>query len=121
ACDVCLVPLAPVPIFAETVPSKIFEIMACERPVLASVAGEAARIVAASGAGVVTAPGDAEAIAGAITRFAKMSAAERAALGANGRPYVAEHYSRERLAGRYLEILQEVAAGAGSRARRGGR
>jgi glycosyltransferase involved in cell wall biosynthesis len=45
ACDLCLVPLAPVPIFNETVPSKIFEVMACERPVLASVAGEAARPV----------------------------------------------------------------------------
>ncbi|HKP75219.1 MAG TPA: glycosyltransferase family 4 protein, partial [Longimicrobiaceae bacterium] len=32
ACDVCLVPLAPVPVFQETVPSKLFEILACERP-----------------------------------------------------------------------------------------
>lgn len=34
ACDLNVVPLAPIPIFAETIPSKIFEVMACQRPVL---------------------------------------------------------------------------------------
>lgn len=45
ACDLCLVPLAPYAILQETIPSKLFEIMASERPVLASLAGEAADIV----------------------------------------------------------------------------
>ena len=110
ACDLCLVPLAPVPIFSETVPSKIFEIMACERPVLASVAGEAARIVEASGGGMVTPPGDHAALASAIRAFRTTGADERAALGARGRRYVSEHYSREALAERYLAILHDVAA-----------
>jgi colanic acid biosynthesis glycosyl transferase WcaI len=109
ACDLCLVPLAPVPIFSETVPSKIFEVMACERPLLASVAGEAARVVAASDAGLVTPPGDAGAMADGILRARSLSAPERAAMGRRGRRYVAAHYSRETLADRYLEILERLA------------
>jgi glycosyltransferase involved in cell wall biosynthesis len=109
ACDVCLVPLAPFPILQETVPSKIFEVMACERPVLASLGGEGAAIVGRAGGGVVAPPGDADAIASAVLRLKATDAAERAAMGARGRAFVREHYSREALAVRYLEILGRVA------------
>ena len=110
ACDVCLVPLADFPILQETVPSKIFEVLACERPVVASVAGEAARIVERSGGGVVVPPGDARAIADAVLRLRDTPAAERAAMGAAGRAYVGEHFARETLAALYLEILRGVDA-----------
>ncbi|HEU0298442.1 MAG TPA: glycosyltransferase family 4 protein [Longimicrobium sp.] len=109
ACDLCLVPLAPFPILQETIPSKIFEVMACERPVLASLGGEGATIVERSRAGVVTAPGDAAAIAEAVLRMKAMDPAERAAMGQRGRAFVRDHYSRDRLAARYLEILARLA------------
>lgn len=112
SCDICLVPLAPIPIFAETVPSKIFEVLACERPVLASVAGEAAVIVEQSRAGFVTPPGDAEAMAEGILRFRATSPEERERMGRSGREYVGRHYSRAALAERYLEILRAVARGS---------
>ena len=108
ACDVCLVPLAPFPILQETIPSKIFEVMACERPVVASVGGEAARVVRESGGGLVVPPGDAGAIADAVLRLRDTPAAERAAMGAAGRRYVGRHFAREALATRYLEILRRV-------------
>lgn len=108
ACDVCLVPLAPFPILQETIPSKIFEVMACERPVVASVAGEAARIVQQSGGGLVVPPGDAQGIADAVLRLRDTPAAERAAMGAAGRAYVGQNYARETLAARYLDILRRV-------------
>lgn len=109
SCDLCLVPLAPIPIFSETVPSKIFEIMACERPVLASVAGEGARIVEESGGGMVSAPGDEAALADGILKMRATHADELAAMGVRGRRFVREQYSREVLAGRYLQILRRVA------------
>lgn len=109
ACDVCLVPLAPLPIFEETVPSKLFEIMACERPVVAGVAGEAARVVEASGAGLVTAPGDADALAEAVLRIRSMPGGERRGFGERGRRYVKRHYDREVLAARYLDQLERIA------------
>jgi colanic acid biosynthesis glycosyl transferase WcaI len=112
SCDVCLVPLAPVPVFQETVPSKIFEIMACERPVLASLDGEGRRIVEKSGAGVVVAPGDASAIAEAMLLLKALPATARADMGQRGRAFVSEHYDRGRVADRYLQLLRTVAAAA---------
>lgn len=109
ACDVCLVPLAPIPIFQETIPSKIFEVMACERPLVASLSGEAARLVERSGCGLVTPPGDPEALAGAILRIRDTAADELRAMGASGRRFVQEHFDREQLAERYLDILRGVA------------
>jgi glycosyltransferase involved in cell wall biosynthesis len=109
ACDVCLVPLAPVPIFSETIPSKIFEIMACERPLIASVAGEGAAIVERSGGGVRTEPGDAEGLASAILSVRAMNAGDREAMGQRARRYVAAHYDRVALADKYFEILKMVA------------
>lgn len=117
ASDVSLVPLAPVAIFQETIPSKIFEVMACERPVVAALGGEGARIVERSGGGVVVPPGDPRAIAAAVRRLEAMDPAARAEMGRRGRAFVAAEYARERLADRYLEILREVHARAGRKGR----
>lgn len=112
ACDACLVPLAPVRVFQETVPSKIFEIMACERAVVASVEGEAERIVEASCGGIVAAPGNARSIADAIHKLRGLSIEQRAAMGRAGRAYVAKHYRRDELAERYLTLCGAIAAPA---------
>ena len=102
ACDVCLVPLAPIPAFRDTIPSKIFEIMACERPVLASLDGEGARIVGKGQSGVVAAPGDPDDIARAVRRLKEMTIEDRCELGRRGREFVKRHYERNVLADRYL-------------------
>lgn len=109
SCDVCLVPLAPIPIFNETVPSKIFEVMACERPLVASVSGEGGQIVERSRGGIRVDPGDADALARAILAFRVMTDTERSGMGRRARAYVAEHYDRTRLADKYLSILTRVA------------
>lgn len=109
ACDACLVPLAPLDVLQETVPSKIFEVLACGRPVLASVGGEARDIVLRSGAGAVAAPGDARAIANAARSLKALSTEERITVGRKGRDYVAQHFTRRVLADRYLSTLLEAA------------
>jgi hypothetical protein len=111
AADVCLVPLRAVPLFRSFIPSKMFEILACGRPILASLEGEAAEILGASGAALVVAPEDVDAMAAALARLAAEPAL-RDALAARGRPYVAEHFDRRVLAARYLETLEAVARGA---------
>jgi glycosyltransferase involved in cell wall biosynthesis len=110
-CDLCLVPLAPVAVFQETVPSKIFEILACERLVLASLDGEGRRILEESGGGFVSAPGNAPAMADAILVALATVPEERRRMGACGRAYVREHYSRQAIASRYLSLLHQVAQG----------
>jgi glycosyltransferase involved in cell wall biosynthesis len=112
--DVCLVPLRNVPLFRSFVPSKMFEILACARPIVASVAGEAAAILTASGAAIVVPPEDAEALSRAILRLAD-DPGLGAQMGARGRPYVAAHFDRRALARRYLDILGQVVGGGAGR------
>lgn len=112
ACDICLVPLAPLPIFQETVPSKIFEVMACERPLIAGVGGEAASIIERSQGGLQVEPGNAEALAAAVLRVAAMPEGERRAMGRRARTFAVEHYSRVALADRYFSLLTRLVDGS---------
>jgi len=107
ASDVCLVPLRDVPLFDTFIPSKMFEIMGCERPIVGSVRGEARRILDRSGAAIVVDPEDAGGIAQAVVELAS-DPARRATMGAAGRVFATEHFDREKLAGHYLEMLREV-------------
>ena len=108
-CDVCLVPHAPVSEFADTIPSKLFEIMACAKPVVASVIGETKRIVEESQCGLVAAPGNAQQIASAIEQLRQMSAQQRQEMGMRGNRYVTERFNRVAAANRYYDLLEQVA------------
>jgi glycosyltransferase involved in cell wall biosynthesis len=106
--DVGLVPLRDVPLFATFIPSKMFELLACGVPVIGSVAGEAAEILTASGGARVVPPEDAAAIESEI-RALRADTALRRRLGETGRAFVAERYSRRKLAAGYLAILEGAA------------
>jgi glycosyltransferase involved in cell wall biosynthesis len=103
AADVCLIPLRDLPLFSGFIPSKMFEILSMERPIIASVRGEAEDILERSGAAVVVSPEDDEAIVAAIRRL--RDGQDREAMGRRGSAFVAEHYSRSGLAARYATFL----------------
>jgi glycosyltransferase involved in cell wall biosynthesis len=105
--DVCLVPLRDIPLFDSFIPSKMFEIMAMSRPVVASLKGEAADIIKRSGGGIVVKPEDASAIKNAILNLFDNRQLCRE-LGQNGRRFVCDNYSRKELADRYLSVLEDA-------------
>jgi glycosyltransferase involved in cell wall biosynthesis len=105
AADICLVPLRDVPLFATFIPSKMFEYLAAEKAVIGSVAGEAAQILREAGA-VVVPPEDSEALAFSIRELAA-DPARRAAMGRQGRAYVARFFDRAEQAREYRKILDE--------------
>jgi len=106
ASDVCYVPLRPHPfLFENFVPSKIFEILATETPVLGAVGGEAAEILEASGLSRVVTPGDVNAITDAIESMAQKPPTQKARR--NARKYV-ERFSRVNLAERYAEHIEDL-------------
>lgn len=105
--DICLVPLRGSELFTAVIPSKIFEILAMERPIILSVDGEARRIVERSKAGVFAEPENVAAIGRAICDMAD-SPANRTAMGRVGREFVVREFDREVLAGRYMDILEGV-------------
>jgi glycosyltransferase involved in cell wall biosynthesis len=105
--DVCLVPLRNIELFKTFIPSKIFEIMACGRPIVGSVLGEARDILQEAQCAILTTPESSEEIAFAIKKMF-IDSDLRESLGKNGRCFVEKHYSRERLASCYEAILQEI-------------
>ena len=108
ASDVCLASLRPSPVFATATPTKLLEYMACARPIVSNVPGEAARLLQESGAGRTVPPGDAGALADAIMSLREDSAA-RAEMGRRGAEYVRKHRMWARLADQYLHLLHGVA------------
>jgi glycosyltransferase involved in cell wall biosynthesis len=97
AADVCLVPLRRLPLFAGRLPLKMFEIMACARPFLLGVQGEARQLaVEEAGAALFSEPENAEDLARGIL-YLYRSPAERERLGQRGRAFVVKHYDRDHL------------------------
>ena len=116
AADICLVPLRDVPLFAATIPSKIFEYLAAGKAVIGSVSGEAAQILREAGA-IVGPPEDAVALAEAIRNIAA-APARRQAMGKAGRRHVELHYDRVALARAYRKILDAPGCDYAHRGRR---
>lgn len=110
AADAAVIPLRPLELFRGALPSKMFEAMAAEKPIVLAVWGEAAELVNAAGCGITVDPGDAAAIASAVSRLAGDRRLARR-MGAAGRRYVGAHYDRERLAARFGDLLHAVAPG----------
>jgi glycosyltransferase involved in cell wall biosynthesis len=108
--DVSLVPLRRKPLFEKVLPSKIFEIMGCSRPLILGVEGEARAAVLAADAGLCVTPESPRELSQAILSLYRDP--DRAtALGRNGRDYVRRNFSRDELARRYLRVLYAVVAG----------
>jgi glycosyltransferase involved in cell wall biosynthesis len=106
--DVVLVPLKRLELFKTFVPSKLFDFMACERPIVLQVDGEAREILERAGAGVFVEPGDVDALAGALRRLISLAPAERRAMGERGRAFVARYYRRDA----QVDVLEELLARA---------
>jgi len=104
--DTVLVSLQDWPAMALTVPSKLYEVMATGRHVSGAVAGEAAAIVRAAGAGDVVAPQDPEALAELWTALA----ADRSRLSpTGGMGWLRTHADEPTLVSRYESLLEGVA------------
>ena len=103
--DLCLVPLRDVELFKTFIPSKMFEIMAMGKPIVASLSGEAAAIMESSGCALLAEPENTAEIVNAI-RILYQDSQKRVDLGKNGRKYVETRYSREMLAERYVSVMQ---------------
>jgi glycosyltransferase involved in cell wall biosynthesis len=104
AMDVSLVLLKDADLFRTVIPSKIFEAMAMERPIVIGVRGESLEIVEQADAGIGIMPESADELAEAVLRL-KADDKGRTAMGRNGRAHVTRHFDRRVLARRYEQLL----------------
>ncbi|RYG25081.1 glycosyltransferase WbuB [bacterium] len=107
--DVCVTNLLPDAYLEKIISVKIFEYMACEKPVVAALAGESAKVITDADAGFVVPAGDGKAMADAIRKLYKDRELCEA-MGKRGRKHVEENYSRELIAKRLAETLGQLAS-----------
>jgi glycosyltransferase involved in cell wall biosynthesis len=105
--DALLVHLRACDLFTTVIPSKIFEAMAMERPIIMGVQGESADIVREASAGLDMEPGDPDSLIECLTRLQKEPDLYES-LTANGRRFVLDEFSRDAFAARYLELLKSL-------------
>lgn len=110
AANLALVPLRRHEIFADAVPSKMFDAWACGCPTLITISGEARRVLERAGAGFFVEPEDPAAMATAIRRWHRSPDALRE-MGQRGRQFVEQHYSRQAQARQLVRLLEAVAVG----------
>jgi len=107
AADLCLVMLRKSELFKTVIPTKLLEYMACERPVIVAVDGQARQIVETAHAGVFVEPENSKALVKAILDLAGESERRRQ-MGASGRAYIVNQFSREKTARDYITVLQAL-------------
>jgi glycosyltransferase involved in cell wall biosynthesis len=107
AADILLVPLKTY--IPGAVPSKLYEAMASERPVILVAQGEAADIVNQSHAGLVVEPGNVDGLVEALEQLCQQPAT-RERLGAQGRLAAQQSFDRQLIVGRFLDFLESRCA-----------
>src|ERR1019366_8458567 len=107
AADLCLVMLKKTELFKTVIPTKLLEYMACERPVIVAVDGQARQIVKEAGAGVFVEPENSKALVKAILNLAE-DPERRRQMGASGRQYIVNKFSREKTAQDYIAVLDTL-------------
>lgn len=106
--DLSLVPQAE-GISDIAVPSKVYRIMACARPILAVAVEDSdlGDLLRTSGAGLLVAPGRPDDLAAAVLAASRDPEKLRQ-MGQAGREHVLAHYTRAAVAGQYDAVLGEV-------------
>ena len=110
--DVSLILLKKSDLFKTVIPSKIFESMAMEKPIILGVEGESADIVRAADSGYCIEPENAEELADRLLQL-RESEDLRRRFGRNGRIHVRAHYDRLVLARRFEELLRTTCSSGG--------
>ena len=104
-CHAGVLVLRDLPLFRYGVsPNKLFDYMGASLPVVTNVAGDCTDIVERAGCGMAVAPGDPAALADGLAGLARDPRARE--LGEAGRRHVLEHFNRDHLVGRLVDVLR---------------
>jgi glycosyltransferase involved in cell wall biosynthesis len=103
--DALLVSLKKDYIFSLTIPSKIQSYLACGKPILASLDGEGARIIANAEAGFIANAQNPNSLAEQALKLYNMPKEILLEMGQNGRKYFESNFERDLLVNRLEEIF----------------
>jgi colanic acid biosynthesis glycosyl transferase WcaI len=86
------------------VPSKLYEAMACGKPLVLVAGGEAAKIIQSANCGIVVKPGDIDGLVQAIRYLADQPALRRK-MGAAGRMTAVQKFDRSAIIDRFVSYI----------------
>jgi len=107
AADVCLATLKKLNAFKTTYPNKLFDYMACGRPIILAINGVARELIEEAKAGEFVAPENPKQLACTILKFYyNRDLIEK--YGINARKYVVKYFDREKIAENLNNILDSI-------------
>jgi glycosyltransferase involved in cell wall biosynthesis len=101
------------PSFFEAMPMCLLEALAAKKPTIATRVGAVPKLIRPQETGLLIEPGDVNGLASAILRLL-MDPESASRLGENGRAHVAQHFSAEVMARRYIGQYEQVLASRGN-------
>jgi len=105
AVNAAVIPLKKMDLFLGAIPSKIFENLALEKPLLLAVDGEARELFINQGkCGLFTEPENAEALAEAAV-YMEQHQDECKTMGTNGKAYAQKYFMRENIAKDWISAM----------------
>lgn len=109
AADILVLHLNDDPLYDITIPSKTQHYLACGKPIVAGIAGDAAAILHDSGAASISAPEDVETMAASMVRIARMPPKERAAMGQLGLSHYRRHFTFDQAIDKTMDVIRQAA------------
>jgi glycosyltransferase involved in cell wall biosynthesis len=107
ASDVCTAVLKKCDTFKTVYPNKVFDYMSAEKPIIVGIDGVARQLVEEAQVGIFAEPENPHAFVDAVLKL-KNSPELMLKYGKNGRIYATENFPRQKLAEKYLGILEKL-------------
>jgi glycosyltransferase involved in cell wall biosynthesis len=108
ASDVCMAILKKTDTFKTVYPNKVFDYMACKKPIIVTIDGITRKLIEDAQAGLFAEPENAESFKETVEKFIELDDAELEKLGQNGYNYVRKYFDRSKLAEKYLKIIENT-------------
>ena len=104
--DCAYLSFAPNPLFDLILPAKLQTYLACGAPILAAAGGESAALIHEAQCGMAVPP-QTEDLVRAVQAMAALSPEERNTMATNARQYSQEHFDKDALVDRLLDLMKE--------------
>ncbi len=103
--DALVVSLKKDDIFALTIPSKLQSYLACEKPIIASLDGEGAKIVERANCGFASPAEDSVTLAENIEKLYNLPLVDRESMGKNASAYFKANFDRDKLLNDLIKLM----------------
>jgi len=108
AADVAIITLKKVKVFSYGVsPNKLFDYMAARKPIICAIEGDMAEKIDKIRCGISITAEDEKSMADAITHLVNLPQNELKNMGNNGYKEIEENYSREKLAQKLIDLIEQ--------------